>query len=59
MSAGILGELVGDHLGWRGLLGAVLILAAVVIAEFGGRTHQPEAIGAELVILPEAPAGGG
>lgn len=49
VSAGILGELVGEHLGVRGLLGAGLILGAVVVAELGGR--RPEALGGELVVL--------
>ena len=36
VSAGILGELTGERLGLRGALGATLILAAVVVAEFAG-----------------------
>ena len=49
VSAGLLGELVGDHLGWRGALGAGLILAAVLVAELGGRAPPP-AIGGELAL---------
>ncbi len=37
VSAGILGELLGEHLGVRGLVGASLILIAVVVAELGDR----------------------
>ncbi|MEO6629309.1 MAG: DMT family transporter [Aquihabitans sp.] len=36
VSAGILGEVVGEHLGMRGVFGAALILAAVVVAELLG-----------------------
>lgn len=36
VSAGILGEVVGDHLGIRGVFGAALILAAVLVAELLG-----------------------
>lgn len=35
--AGLLGEISGEHLGTRGLLGAALILAGVVVAELWGR----------------------
>lgn len=48
VSAAALGELTGDSLGWRGAVGATLILAAVVVAELLGR--RPEAIGGELVV---------
>lgn len=48
VSAGVLGELYGDHLGLQGLLGASLILAAVLIAELGDR--GPPAVGAELAL---------
>jgi drug/metabolite transporter (DMT)-like permease len=37
VSAGVLGELAGDHLGLRGVFGALLILAGVVVAEVWGR----------------------
>lgn len=57
VSAGILGELVGEHLGWRGGLGAILILAAVLVTELLDRT-EPAAVGAEMAVIvePEASA---
>jgi len=48
VSAGVLGELYGDHLGLRGLVGAALIMGAVIVAELGDRT--PPAVGAELAL---------
>ncbi len=58
VSAGILGELVGEHLGLRGVVGAALILVAVLVAELGGRDHHPPALGGELVVLTDdGPAG--
>ena len=48
VSAGVLGELAGTHLGARGLLGAGLILVAVVVAELGDR--RPPVAGTELAI---------
>lgn len=51
VSAGLLGELRGDHLGWRGGAGAGLILAAVVLAELVGR--RPPALGGELALIPD------
>jgi drug/metabolite transporter (DMT)-like permease len=48
VSAGVLGELHGDHLGLRGLTGAAVILTAVVIAELGDR--RPAAVGGELAL---------
>lgn len=48
VSAALLGELTGNSLGVRGALGALLILAAVVVAEVLGR--PPEVIGGELVV---------
>jgi drug/metabolite transporter (DMT)-like permease len=53
VSAGVLGELVGDHLGPAGLAGAALILAAVVVAELAG--PRPPAVGAELALVPPDP----
>lgn len=50
VSAGVLGELTGDHLGARGVLGAALILAAVLVAELGGR--RLPAMGAEMAVVP-------
>ena len=50
VSAAVLGALAGEALGLGGAVGAVLILASVVVAELGGRSHPP-AIGAELVLL--------
>ncbi|MBX3286652.1 MAG: DMT family transporter [Actinobacteria bacterium] len=50
VSAGILGELAGDHLGPVGLAGAALILAAVVVAERAG--PKTTALGAELAVVP-------
>lgn len=50
VSAGVLGELAGDHLGPAGLAGAALILAAVVVAELAG--PRPPAVGAELAVVP-------
>lgn len=54
VSAGILGEVTGEHLGWRGALGAVLILAAVVVTEVVG--HRP-IVGAELAVVGGEPGG--
>ena len=56
VTAGLLGEVVGDHLGRRGLLGAALILAAVIVAELGGR--RLPAVGGELVVVSD-PTGPG
>jgi drug/metabolite transporter (DMT)-like permease len=53
VSAGVLGVVVGEELGWSGALGAVLILAAVLVAELGGRDHRPDALGGELALVPE------
>ena len=58
VSAGILGELVGEHLGWRGLAGAALILVAVVVAEVGGR-RGPGVVGGELGVATGGEAGPG
>ncbi len=46
VSAGLLGELTGEHLGPRGALGAALILAGVVVAEAVGRRPSATAIAA-------------
>lgn len=62
VAAAVLGVIVGESLDWTGGLGAVLILAAVVVAEVVG--HRPPAVGGELAAigepdlepLPEAPA---
>jgi drug/metabolite transporter (DMT)-like permease len=35
VSAGIIGALIGDHLGWAGVAGAGLILAGILAAELG------------------------
>jgi drug/metabolite transporter (DMT)-like permease len=51
VSAGVLGELVGDHLGGAGLAGAALILAAVLVAELAG--PRPPAVGGELATVPD------
>lgn len=63
VSAAVLGELVGEHLGLRGAVGAALILVAVLVAELGGRDHHPPALGGELVVLtdgdPAVDVGGG
>lgn len=54
VSAGILGELVGEHLGPRGLVGAALILAAVLVAELAG--PRPAALPTELAaVAPDPP----
>jgi drug/metabolite transporter (DMT)-like permease len=55
VSAGVLGVLVGETLGWNGALGAMLILAAVLVAELGGRDHHPPALGGELAVLTDDP----
>lgn len=49
--AGFLGEASGEHLGVDGLVGAVLILAGVVVAELWGRRDTD----AELVLPTEMP----
>jgi drug/metabolite transporter (DMT)-like permease len=50
VSAGVLGALAGESLGLGGLLGAAAILAAVIVAELGGRSH-PAALGAEIALV--------
>jgi drug/metabolite transporter (DMT)-like permease len=50
VSAAVLGALAGEALGIGGAVGAVLILASVLVAELGGRSH-PAAVGAEFVLL--------
>ncbi len=52
VAAGVLGELTGEHLGPLGLLGAALILVAVLVAELLG--PRPPALGAELAVVPGA-----
>lgn len=49
VSAGVLGELHGDHLGGRGLAGAAVILVALVVAELGDR--RPTVVGGELALV--------
>ncbi len=51
VSAGLLGEVLGEHLGPTGLVGAVLILVAVLVAELGG--GGPPAVGAEMAFVPD------
>lgn len=51
VSAGILGQLTGDPLGRVGVVGALLILAGVVVAELAG--PRVPALGAELAVIPE------
>ncbi len=55
VSAGVLGELTGEHLGPRGLLGAALILAGVIVAELRGRRSddRPAPLPTELAPPPE------
>lgn len=57
VSAGVLGEATGEHLGSSGLIGAVLILAGVVVAELWGRrsTDPPTALPTEIPPPAEAP----
>ncbi|MCU1498807.1 MAG: protein of unknown function transrane [Acidimicrobiales bacterium] len=55
VSAGVLGEVTGEHLGARGLLGAGLILGAVLVSELGG--PAPPAPGTELAATPDGAAG--
>lgn len=40
--AGFVGYEVGERLGWGGYLGAVIILAGIVVAEAGARRRAPE-----------------
>lgn len=49
VSAAVLGAVAGEALGIGGAVGAALILASVLIAELGGRSH-PAAVGAEFVL---------
>jgi len=58
VSAAVLGALAGEALGLAGAVGAVLILASVLVAELAGGSH-PSAVGAELVLLHEDAAGSG
>jgi len=51
VSAAFLGYLTGERLGWNGALGAVTILAGVIVAELGPR--RPPTLGGELG-LPDA-----
>lgn len=48
VSAAVLGEVLGEHLGLRGVFGAALILVAVTVAELGDR--RPPVPGAELAL---------
>ena len=50
VSAGLLGEVTGEHLGPKGLVGAALILVAVLVAELGG--DRLPAMGAEMALVP-------
>lgn len=52
VSAAVLGALAGEALGMAGAVGAVLILASVLVAELAGGGH-PAAVGAELVLVHE------
>lgn len=52
VSAGILGEVAGEHLGARGVAGAVLILVAVVVS--GRSTPDHPVVGAELAVPADA-----
>jgi len=54
VSAAILGALAGEALGLSGAVGAVFILASVLVAELAGGSH-PAAVGAELVLVHEEP----
>jgi drug/metabolite transporter (DMT)-like permease len=54
VSAGVLGEVAGDRLGARGVVGAALILVAVLVAELGGR-RSPPALGTELAVATPDP----
>lgn len=53
VSAAVLGEIMGDHLGVRGVFGAALILVAVTVAELGDR--RPPVPGAELAVPDLSP----
>ena len=52
VAAAVFGYAAGDRLGWRGGVGAVLILAAVVVAEL--LPNRPPAVGGELAITGES-----
>jgi len=52
VSAAVLGAIAGEALGLAGAVGAVLILASVLVAELAGGSH-PAAVGAELVLVHE------
>lgn len=54
VSAGLLGQVTGDPLGAAGLVGAVLILGAVLVAELGG--PRPGTVGTELAVTTELDA---
>lgn len=54
VSAAVLGAMAGEALGLDGAMGAALILASVLVAELGGRSH-PAAIGAELALAHQEP----
>ena len=55
VSAGVLGALTGDPLGVGGVIGAALVLAAVLVAELGGR-RPPPALGPELSLVTDLDA---
>ena len=55
VSAGVLGALTGDPLGAGGVVGAAVILAAVLVAELGGRRPTPP-LGPELSLVTELDA---
>ena len=54
VSAAVLGAVAGEALGIGGAVGAALILASVLVAELGGRSH-PAAVGAEFVLPHREP----
>lgn len=57
VSAAVLGEVTGEHLGPRAAIGAVLILVAVIVAELGGR-EPPTTFATELAVVePDPPDG--
>ncbi|MCB0978139.1 MAG: DMT family transporter [Acidimicrobiales bacterium] len=51
VSAAVIGVIAGDSIGLRGVTGAVLILAAVLVSELGGR--RVGAVGSELAVASE------
>ena len=41
VAAAVIGAIVGDRLGWQGLVGAALIMAGIALSEVGAFVRRP------------------